>query len=76
LQKTISSYYVLIETLKQIIMMRIINDIRMLSKALYGQTLTVNHVADLLDSGKDNCIKLRDELKQALVEESEMALVK
>lgn len=57
-------------------MMRLINDIRMLTKALYGQTLTVNHVADLLDSGKDNCIKLRDELKVALQEEQDMSLVK
>ena len=57
-------------------MMRIINDIRDLTLTLYGQTLTVNHVAELLDTGKDNCLKLRDELKQALVEESEMALVK
>lgn len=57
-------------------MMRIINDIRMLSKALYGQTLTVNHVAQLLDSGKENCVKLRNELKVALEEEQEMSLVK
>jgi hypothetical protein len=57
-------------------MMRLINDIRMLSKALYGQTLTVNHVADLLDSGKENCTKLRDELQKALKEEQEIALVK
>ena len=57
-------------------MMRIINDIRMLSKALYGQALTVNHVAELLDSGKENCIKLRDELKVALQEEQDIALVK
>lgn len=58
-------------------MMRIINDIRMLTRALYnGQELSVNHVADLLDSGKDNCIKLRDELKQALIEEQDIALVK
>lgn len=58
-------------------MMRIINDIRMLTRALYnGQELTVNHVADLLDSGKDNCTKLRDELKQALIEEQDIALVK
>lgn len=58
-------------------MMRLINDIRDLTRALYnGQELTVNHVADLLDSGKDNCIKLRDELKQALIEEQEIALVK
>lgn len=57
-------------------MMRIINDIRMLSKALYGQTLTVNHVAELLDSGKENCVRLRNELKQALQEEQEIGLVK
>jgi len=58
-------------------MIRVIEDIRSLVATLYnGQELTVNHVAELLDSGKDNCIKLRDELKQALVEEQEMALVK
>ena len=58
-------------------MMRIINDIRNLTKALYnGQELTVQNVADLLDTGKDNCKKLRDELKVALEEEQEMALVK
>ena len=57
-------------------MMRIINDIRDLTLTLYGQTLTVNHVAELLDTGKDNCLKLRDELKQALVEEQDIALVK
>ena len=57
-------------------MMRLINDIRDLTRALYGQTLTVNHVAELLDSGKENCKKLRDELKQALKEEQELSLVK
>jgi len=56
-------------------MMRIINDIRDLVGELYGQDLTVNHVAQLVDSGKEHCIKLRDELKVALEEEQEIALV-
>ena len=57
-------------------MMRIINDIRMLTLALYGQDLTVNHVAELLDSGKDNCLELRKELEKAVQEEQDIALVK
>ena len=57
-------------------MMRLINDIRMLSMALYGQTLSVYHVAELVDSGKEHCSKLRDELQKALKEEQEIALVK
>jgi hypothetical protein len=57
--------------------MRVIEDIRSLVATLYnGQELSMNHVADLLDSGKDNCIKLRKELEKAVEEESEMALVK
>lgn len=57
-------------------MMRLINDIRDLTRALYGQDLTVQNVADLLDRGKDNCRKLRDELKQVLREEQELTPVK
>jgi hypothetical protein len=53
-------------------MMRLINEIRNLTRALYGQELTVQNVAELLDTGKDSCIKLRDELKQALQEEDSM----
>ena len=56
-------------------MMRIINDIRDLVGELYGQDLTVNHVAQLVDSGKEHCSKLRDELELALAEEQEIALV-
>ena len=57
-------------------MMRIINDIRDLTRALYnGQDLSVYHVAQLVDSGKEHCSKLRDELQKALAEEQEIALV-
>lgn len=57
-------------------MMRLINDIRDLTRALYGEDLTVQNVADLLDKGKDNCRKLRNELKQVLQEEQELTPVK
>jgi hypothetical protein len=58
-------------------MIRVIEDIRTLVATLYnGQELSVNHVAELLDTGEDHCNKLRDELIQAVQEEQEMALVK
>jgi hypothetical protein len=50
-------------------MKRIINAINDLTRALYGVELNSNDIVVILDNGKENAIKLQEELQRALEEE-------
>jgi len=50
-------------------MKRIVAALNHLTRALYGEELDSNAIASILDNGKENAIKLVNELKLALEEE-------
>jgi len=50
-------------------MKRIINALKDLTRAVYGEELDSNAIASILDNGKENALKLVNELKLALEEE-------
>lgn len=53
-------------------MFKLIEEIRELINALYGQELTVQQKAELMDTGKQHCLALKQELELALQEEDNM----
>lgn len=53
-------------------MRKVINAINELTMALYGATLNSNDIVVILDNGKDNAIKLQNELQRALEEEDSL----
>lgn len=53
-------------------MFKLVEEIRELINALYGQDLTVQQKAEILDTGEEYCIALKAELELALQEEDNM----